>query len=63
MNLYYILEVSSTTPRQFRVTVFASDRQMLDTPPTEGFSTIGIYKNVDHAMTQLTAYLNMESTQ
>lgn len=63
MNLYYVLECSTASPRQFRVTVFASDQQLLNAPPTEGFNTIGVYKNIDHAMQQLTAYLNMESTQ
>lgn len=57
----FIVECSQATPHQFRISV-VHDINSLFKPVTEGFETLGIYNDVDHAMEQLAAYLRMEAT-
>jgi hypothetical protein len=56
-NMYYVLEISTTKPTQFRVSVVHGDR---DLPPSADFLFIGIYDTPEELTEALEPYLQME---
>jgi len=57
LPMYYVLEVSTTKPTQFRVSVVHGDR---DLPPSADFLFISIYDTPEELTEALEPYLQME---